>query len=110
MFDYKGKGKGEVHHRTVHEVPERGWRYSSTLHLTSAQDGVGVKHHAPESLLPGKSPGTHSIGGWVGPRAGLDGCGKTRPTWIRSPDRPTHSQSLYLLRYPGPRLITNLKL
>ena len=24
-------------------------------------------------------PGTHCIGGWVGPRAGLDGCGITRP-------------------------------
>ena len=24
-------------------------------------------------------PGTHCIGGWVGPRAGLDGCGKSRP-------------------------------
>jgi len=23
--------------------------------------------------------GTHCIGGWVGLRAGLDGCGRTRP-------------------------------
>ena len=23
-------------------------------------------------------------------------------TWIRSPDRPDHSESLYRLRYPGP--------
>jgi hypothetical protein len=33
-------------------------------------------------------PGTHCIGGWVGPWAGLDGCEKSRPTGIRSPDRP----------------------
>ena len=35
----------------------------------------------------------------MGPRAGLDRCGKSRPTGIRSPDRPARSQSLYRLRY-----------
>ena len=29
------------------------------------------------------------------PRAGLDGCGKSPPTGIRSPDRPARSESLY---------------
>jgi hypothetical protein len=29
----------------------------------------------------------------VGPRARLDGCGKSRPTGIRSPDRPARSKS-----------------
>jgi hypothetical protein len=43
------------------------------------QDGVGGEHHAPAALAPGKRPGTHCTGGWVGPRAGLDGCGKSRP-------------------------------
>jgi hypothetical protein len=38
----------------------------------------------------------------VGPKAGLDGCGKPRPTGIRSPDRPARSKSLYRLSYPGP--------
>ena len=38
--------------------------------------GVGGQRHAPAALPPGKRPGTHCIGGWVGPRAGLDGCGK----------------------------------
>ena len=28
---------------------------------------------------PGQWPGTHCIGGWVGPRASLDGWGKSRP-------------------------------
>jgi hypothetical protein len=37
----------------------------------------------------------------VGPGAGLDRCGKSRPTWIRSPDLPGRSESLYRLRYPG---------
>jgi hypothetical protein len=40
----------------------------------------------------------------VGPWAGLDGCGKSHPTGIRSPDRQARSESLYRLRYPGPQL------
>jgi hypothetical protein len=31
----------------------------------------------------------------VGPGAGLDKCGKSRPTGIRSPDLPARSESLY---------------
>jgi hypothetical protein len=38
--------------------------------------GVGGQLHAPVALTPGKRPGTQCTGGWVGPRAGLDGCGK----------------------------------
>ena len=53
--------------------------YSSTLPLTSALDGVGGQRHAPAALPTGKRPSTHCIGGWEGPRAGLDGCGKFRP-------------------------------
>jgi hypothetical protein len=40
---------------------------------------VGGQLHAPAALPPGKWPSTHCIGGWVGPNAGLDGCGKYRP-------------------------------
>jgi hypothetical protein len=36
-------------------------------------------------------------------RACLDGCGKSRPTGIPSPDRPARSESLYRLSYRGPR-------
>ena len=54
-------------------------------------------------LYPLERHGTHCIGGWVGPRVGLDGCGKSHPaTRIRSPDRPACSESLYRLSYPGP--------
>jgi hypothetical protein len=38
----------------------------------------------------------------MGPRAGLDGYGRSRPTGIRSPDRPARSEWLYRLSYPGP--------
>jgi len=37
----------------------------------------------------------------VGLRSGLDWCGKSPPTGIRSPDRPARKQSLYRLRYPA---------
>ena len=40
--------------------------------------GVGGQHHAPAALPPGKTRYPFT-GGWVGPRAGLDGCGKSRP-------------------------------
>jgi len=73
---YKGKGKG--HPRTGHERPEVEKRYSSTLSLTSALDGVGGERHALAASPPGKRPGTHNIGGWVGLRASLDGCRKVK--------------------------------
>ena len=37
----------------------------------------------------------------MGLRAGLDWCGKSGPTGIRSRDRPARGQSLYRLRYPA---------
>jgi hypothetical protein len=57
-------------------------------------------------LYPRKRPGTHCTGGGVGPGAGLDKCGKSRPTGIRSPDLPARSESLYRLSYPGSRKYT----
>jgi len=36
-----------------------------------------VVNSKPRPLYPRERPGTHCIGGWVGPRAGLDGCGKS---------------------------------
>ena len=51
---------------------------------------------------PGERAGAHCIEGWVGPSAGLDRCGISRPTGIRSPDRPARSESQYRLSYPGP--------
>ena len=56
---------------------QRGSR--RTLSLTSVLGGVGVWRHAPAVLLPGKRRGTHCIWGWMGPRVGLDGCGKSLP-------------------------------
>jgi len=44
--------------------------------------GVGGQPHAPAASTPGKDPGTHFTGGWVGPRAGLDGRKNLVPTGI----------------------------
>jgi hypothetical protein len=58
--------------------------------------GLGGQHHALTALPLGKRPGTHCTGGWVGPRAGLGGRGKSRPpNGIRSQDPPARSESLY---------------
>jgi hypothetical protein len=36
-----------------------------------------VVNATPQPLHPRERRGTNRIGGWVGPRAGLDGCGKS---------------------------------
>jgi len=52
--------------------------YNSTLSLTSARSRW-VVNAVPLPLYPQERPGTHCIDGWVGPKAGMDGCGKSRP-------------------------------
>ena len=89
------KVKVEVHRRTGYEGPEGVYRYSSTLSLTSALEGVGGKGQATAALPLGKTRYP------LYRRLGLDGCEKScPPTRIRSPDRPARSESLYQLRYP----------
>jgi hypothetical protein len=47
--------------------------YSSYSFLTSALDGMSGQLDAPNTLYPReKTPGTHCIGCWVGPRDSLD--------------------------------------
>ena len=48
----KGKGTGKVHPITGHEDPEGEQRYSSTLSLTSALEGVGGQRQFPVTLPP----------------------------------------------------------
>jgi hypothetical protein len=36
-------------------------------------------------LYPQKWPSTNCIGGWVGSKAGPDGCGKSHPHWYFIP-------------------------
>ena len=69
------KDKGKVYSRTGLKGPKGEQRYSSTLSLTSALDRDGWSTPRPGRFISG----THCIGGWVCPRAGLYGCGKSRP-------------------------------
>jgi len=65
-------------------------------HGNRSRWGVSV---TPRPLF---TPANHCRGGWLGPRAGLDKCGKSRPPpRFRSPDRPALSHSLYRLSYPA---------
>jgi hypothetical protein len=64
---------------TGHEDTEGESRCSFMISLNSALDGGEWLRHAPAGLLPGKRFGTHCVEGWVGPRAGLEGCRKFRP-------------------------------
>jgi hypothetical protein len=57
-----------------------------------------VVNIALRPLYPQERPGTLCTGGWVGPRAGLDGAENLDPTEIRSPARPIRSESLYSQR------------
>jgi hypothetical protein len=72
-------------------------RYSSTLSLTSALDGVSRHRHAPSVLPP--VPIVQEAG-WV-PGPVWTGAENLAPTGIRSPDRPSRSESLYRLSYRG---------
>ena len=54
--------------------------------------GMGGQRHAL-AAFPLERAGTHCIGGCVGVRAGMEGCGKSPPNGIRSPDRPGRSES-----------------
>jgi len=68
----------KFHPRTGHESPEGERKYCSTVSLTSALVGVVGECQAPAALPPGKVTGSQVPNRrWVGPRTGLDGCGKS---------------------------------
>jgi len=62
--------------RTAHRG-SRGIALPFHDHGTRREWGVSVT--PPAALYPRERPGTHCTGGWVGPRAGLDRCGKFHP-------------------------------
>jgi len=94
--------KGKIHPRKGQEGREGEWRYSSTLSLTSALDGVGGLHHAPAALPRGKIwyPLYRRLGGPQGRSGQLRKI--SPPIGIQSPDHPARSESLYRLSYRGP--------
>jgi hypothetical protein len=64
---------------------------------------VGSQRHFLAAITR-RRPGTHCIGGWVGPRAILEGCGKFLSQQDSIPDYPACSESLYRLNCPGPHI------
>ena len=85
------KGKGKGHPRTGHEGPEGEQLYSCTLPSTSALNGGEWSTPRPRPLYPPPRKDPVPIvqeAGWA--------------PWIRSPDRPARSESLYRLSYCGP--------
>ena len=57
----------------------RGSRGIAHSFLTTALEGSEGSVSHPAALYPRERPGTYCTGGWVGPRAGLDRCRKSRP-------------------------------
>jgi hypothetical protein len=69
--------------------------------------GLSGQHHAPAALYP-RGKDTHWIGGWVGPRAGLDAGDRRKihcPCRGSNPGRPARGQTLYCLSYSGSIII-----
>ena len=59
-------------------IPQGSEGIALLFHDQQHQKGVRGQRHVPAALYPRERPGTHFTGGWVGPRAGLDRCGKSR--------------------------------
>jgi hypothetical protein len=72
------EGKGKVHPRTGQEG-QRGSRGIALFFLQPLCQMEWMVNATPRPLYPGERPGTHCIGGWVGPRAALDGGRKSHP-------------------------------
>jgi hypothetical protein len=82
--------------------------YNFTLCLMSALDGGGGQRHAPPVLLPRERNVNNCIGDWMGPRVGMNRCGKSRLP--RDSIRTFPSQRQYQLSYPGPRFYSAVPL
>jgi hypothetical protein len=90
-----------------HHVMKPYWVVEVYLHafLTSALDGGEWSASLPGRFTPGeRTLSTHRIGGWMGPRTGLDPVVKRKipsPCRESNPDRPARSLVLYRLSYPA---------
>jgi hypothetical protein len=87
-------------------IPGRGTRWGGGV--------VSGQRHAQAPFYPGgRTPGTHWVGGWVDPKAGLDIEARGKILLIllgiehRSPDRPVRSHDTILTELPR-LLLTNL--
>jgi hypothetical protein len=79
----QGNGRGTAWYVWIgHNRPPRAQRGSRVVALLIINLGARrgwVVSTTPRPLYPREKPGTHCTGGWVGPRAGLYVCEKSRP-------------------------------
>ena len=66
---------------------------------SGARWGVAGQRHTLTALSLGNRPGTPFTGGWVGPKAGLDGCGKSRSPPGSDPRTIQPVTRRYVVRY-----------
>jgi len=55
---------------------------------------VTGQFHSLVALPAGKNPVAHSVGGWVGPRSGLNALEKMKTSWSCRDSNPGPSQPL----------------
>ena len=91
--------------KTCNDETEGDEKYSSTLSLISALDGVDGQRHAPAALLTRMRSSTHCTGSGMGPQVRSGWVQKILPPLIRSPDHVVLSKLMYRLRYSGPRKV-----
>ena len=82
-------------------VAQKFSRGIAVLFLDHGSRGVSGQQHALAALYPRERPGIHFTGGWVGPRAGLDWGGKSRPHRDSIPDRAARSSVATPTELPG---------
>ena len=97
------QGKGLPWFRLAATEGERLYSF-----LNSALDGVDGQRQAPATVPTGTSVGSHHKGGWVGLRAGLDGCAEDNISVPKRPPLWSSGQSFWLQiqrsRVPFPAL------
>jgi hypothetical protein len=89
----KIKGKGKFYPRAGHEGPEGEYKYSYTLSLTSALQGVAGQGRASTALPPGKHP-VPFVQEAVWAPGPVWTSEILAPNGIRSQDRPASIKSL----------------
>ena len=100
------KVRGKIFPLQAQCGPEGGQWYSSTFRSPRHQKGVSGKQHVPAAFYPRERHGTHFTGGWVGPRADLDG--RKISSSLGFDPGPSSPQSVAIkTELPGPNLKTN---
>jgi hypothetical protein len=83
------------------KLRDRGGEFRSSSVLNVGARWEWVVNTMPQLLYPQEWPGTHCIGGWVGPEPARMGLEILAPAGL-FPDSPVRSELLYRLHYPGP--------